>query len=114
MYALLVLSEKGIPLVLWCLQGAVNEELGLQEMTSDISKLVNLTTLIVGCSKSLECIPESLSCLQKLEAVNIRISQITDVPPGLARLANLSSLAFTDCGPLRFPPSLQVSDSDCC
>lgn len=103
-----------ICLVQYCLQVDVGEHLGLQEVTSDISKLVNLTTLDLGCSLSLEYLPESISCLQKLEVMDIYASSITEVPAGLARLANLSNLGIRGCGPLRLPPSLEVSGSDYC
>jgi hypothetical protein len=89
--------------------GAQNK--GLQELTSDISKLVNLKTLTLEENGSIEIIPESISCLQKLEDFHISDSSTDIVPTSLAALSSLTSLlirspALDDA--LQLPPSLQV------
>jgi hypothetical protein len=50
------------------------QEGGLQELTPDISRLVNLEVLRLKTNPSLGCITESISCLQKLECLHINAS----------------------------------------
>jgi hypothetical protein len=83
----------------------------LQELTSDISKLVNLRVLKLDCNDTVDNIPDSISCLQKLETLFLEYaSGITEVPVGLATLKNLACLRIIFCEDLRFPPNLQVRD----
>lgn len=81
-------------------------------MTSDISKLVNLTYLKFDDSDDLKHMHESISCLQKLEVMYINGSSLTELPSGLGKLVKLSTFEISTSGPLRFPPTLQVSESD--
>lgn len=83
-------------------------------MTDNISKLVNLKSLDLLRHSSLRNIPDSVSRLQQLRTIYIVGSPITEVPFGLEKLAKLAALLFCDCGPLRFPRSLQVSEFDGC
>jgi hypothetical protein len=85
---------------------------GLQELTPDISKLVNLKTLMLQRNGALMDIPESISCLQKLEQLCVYGGQIDELPAGLAKLANLTSLdlAALDFNDLRIPFGFQVGD----
>ncbi len=88
---------------------------GLQEMTADISKLVNLRHLVLTHGK-LEYIPESISCLQKLTALYISNSLLSEVPAGLGMLGSLASLqiVWNDTNSfLRFPTKLEVSAPIC-
>jgi hypothetical protein len=85
---------------------------GLQEMTSDISKLVNLKVLNLTQNTVLDRIPESISCLQNLQTLYIEQSPITTVPVGLATLGNLRCLTIRDTfligQPLQFPSCIKV------
>jgi Leucine-rich repeat (LRR) protein len=88
---------------------------GLEEMTSDISKLVNLRVLNLCQNTVLDRIPESVSCLQNLQTLYIEQSPITTVPVGLATLGNLRCLTIRDTSfligqPLQFPSRLKVRD----
>lgn len=80
-------------------------------MTSDISKLVKLTSLYLA-HNCFGYIPEAISCLQQLTFIKILGSPVKEVPSGLANLTDLACLEFCNCGPLRLPHNLQVSDSD--
>jgi Leucine-rich repeat (LRR) protein len=90
---------------------------GLQEMTPDIRKLVNLKVLNLCQNTVLHCIPESISCLRDLQTLYIAGSPITKLPVGLATLANLRSLTiknnFLILEPLQFPSCLKVRDLLC-
>lgn len=81
---------------------------GLQEITSDISKLVNLKDLTVERNGALSYIPEAISRLQKLENICIGGSSSSGLSFSLPGLANLLGLCIRDCEGVRFPPSLQV------
>ncbi len=85
---------------------------GLQELTPDISKLVNLRVLTLRVNGSLQSIPGCISCLQKLEELCIDRSSIEEIPLGLAALPNLTSLEFNVLmlNEFRFPFTLQVCD----
>jgi hypothetical protein len=83
----------------------------VQGLTPDISKLVNLRVLTIR-SLDVLAIPESISCLQKLEHLNLNGDRVQkDLPAGFPTLANLTSLRFASgCGvQLNFPPDLRVS-----
>jgi hypothetical protein len=84
---------------------------GLRELTSEISKLVNLKHLTLERAYPLESMPESISCLQKLQRVDIVCGPPLRVPMGFATLANLSQLSVRWCpgSGWQLPPSLQVS-----
>ncbi len=82
--------------------------MGLQELTPDISKLVNLEKLSLTGNFSVTHIPESISCLQKLELLEIGDSPIQEMPAGIAHLRNLATLYMQGCNGVRFPPDLQV------
>jgi hypothetical protein len=87
-------------------------QVGLQEVTSDISKLVNLKRLELNYNRGLQHLPESMSCLQKLESFNISDCSISELPAGLGSLASLADLhasGYEDLDGLQFPDSLQVS-----
>jgi hypothetical protein len=84
-------------------------QLGLQELTSDISKLVNLQALVLTANSSVTCIPESISCLKGLVLLTIEGSPIGEVPAGLGTLHCLTSLCIERCNGLRFPWNLQVT-----
>jgi Leucine-rich repeat (LRR) protein len=81
---------------------------GLQELTPDISKLTKLTYLSLDNNTLLEYIPESISCLQNLEALHIEDSPIREVPVSLKTLKSLDCLTLTYMGPVHFPSSLEV------
>jgi hypothetical protein len=83
---------------------------GLWEMTPDISKLVNLKELFLTGNSMLTYIPESISCLQKLECFILEESPVLEVPAGLATLANLACLDIIACERMAFPSDLQVND----
>jgi hypothetical protein len=84
---------------------------GLQELTSDISQLVNLRVLKLelGWKETVDSIPDSISCLQQLEELHLRRAEIIQLPHGLATLNNLARLELVWCAGLRFPRDLQVS-----
>jgi Leucine-rich repeat (LRR) protein len=85
---------------------------GLRELTSDVSRLVNLKKLTLHDNDMVEYIPESISCLQKLQHLRVQTSPLTNLPAGLATLANLVSLRISTTifgEGLQLPPSLQVS-----
>jgi hypothetical protein len=86
-----------------CVQNA------LQELTSDISKLVNLRVLDIDCNHTVKYMPESVSCLQKLEHLHIYNAAITQFPPGLAKLGNLATLNLFHLEGFHFPPDLKVT-----
>jgi hypothetical protein len=85
---------------------------GLQKMTSDISKLVNLKALTLCHNTVLDEIPEAISCLQSLQSFYLHFTRICKVPAGLATLANLRSISITNTifneGPMQFPTCLTV------
>jgi hypothetical protein len=84
---------------------------GLWEVTSDISKLVNLRVLTLLNNWKVRSIPDSISCLQKLEHLRIENSLSGDVPDGLSTLSNLASLHITwDPNHPEFPADLRVSN----
>jgi hypothetical protein len=87
-----------------------NGQRGLQEMTSDISKLVNLKVLNLSWNTAVNSIPESISCLQRLEELCIEYCPIQELPISFTTLANLTNLLVTGCASLRFPLDLQVTD----
>jgi hypothetical protein len=86
---------------------------GLRKMTADISKLTELTSLKVTHCCALEYIPESISCLQKLEVLDIMSTSVTAVPVGLATLASLKHLMMNFWKAIDFPPTLAVSNWLC-
>jgi hypothetical protein len=92
---------------------------GLEEITSDISKLVNLRVLSLEHSRELFSIPEAISCLQNMQTLHIEGTSITQVPLGLATLQNLRSLSIKDANhirhqPLKFPSCLKVTHFPWC
>jgi hypothetical protein len=85
------------------------EQSGLEKMTPDISKLVNLQSLCIGLDDELEHIPESISCLQQLTQLEIDGFGIGQLPAGLAMLPKLATFHLGFCGDKwRLPPNLQV------
>jgi hypothetical protein len=82
----------------------------LQELTPDISKLVNLTDLTIrNATADIEYIPDAISCLTKLEHFSIELWPMRfDVPPALTTLTDLMSLTIVGGGSFKFP-DLQVS-----
>lgn len=83
---------------------------GLEEVTSDIGRLVNLKTLFLGINAhTLTHLPESISRLQSLELLTISLSNIQQLPDGLAALPNLAKLRIDFSPGVRFPPNLQVT-----
>ncbi len=83
--------------------------MGLQEMTADISKLVNLERLTIEDSPAVKLIPEEISCLQSLEDLHLNFISVKQLPAGFTELANLEALHITWCEGIRFPPDLNVS-----
>jgi hypothetical protein len=83
---------------------------GLQELTPDISKLVNLKLLNLASNSELDYIPESISCLQNLTTLIIEDTSITAVPVGLATLRKLDGLCLKSWTGVYFPPCLEVSE----
>ncbi len=84
---------------------------GLVEIPSDISKLVNLRVLTLDINDSLNCISESISCLQSLEVLHIAGSILRSLPDGIAKLTKLTQLYINDTtqGPgLSIPANLEV------
>ncbi len=81
----------------------------LQELTADISKLVKLTSLDLEANYSLEEIPESFSCLQKLEFLRIEHAPIEAFPVALGTLGNLQCLCISYCSREDFVPNLRRS-----
>jgi hypothetical protein len=82
---------------------------GLREVTSDISNLVNLRLLTLVNNWGVRLIPDSISCLQKLEHVRIENSLYGNVADGLSTLSNLASLHITwDYLQPQFPADLRV------
>jgi Leucine-rich repeat (LRR) protein len=94
MYVILCLLRRRFISTLRC-----HAQAGLQRLTADISQLVNLRVLTLDKNRSLTYIPESISCLQKLEELCIDNGQIRKLPVGLGKLANLVSLQLNS---LRF------------
>lgn len=88
-----------------------NPQDGLQELTSDISRLVNLKELTLECNGALSYIPQALSCLQKLETTCVGEISVNGMSFSLPGVANLTGLCIWHCEDIRFPPSLQVADS---
>jgi hypothetical protein len=85
---------------------------GLQELTSDISKLLNLKVLTLSIHDKMDSIPEAISCLQELEHLEISYCPLVSrLPAGLRMLGKLVTLEITGCGPIQFPPNLQVRAS---
>jgi hypothetical protein len=84
---------------------------GLQELTLDISKLVNLKELVLQNNGAVKYIPESISCLQKLEHLHIYKGQIDELPDGLSTLNNLASLELgcLNLEDYEFPDWFQVT-----
>jgi hypothetical protein len=80
----------------------------LLELTSDISKLVNLKKLKIPTNCGVEDIPEAISCLQSLQHMCVVDSPIGALPVSFATLSNLGSLDMHWCKALSFPPNLQV------
>jgi Leucine-rich repeat (LRR) protein len=78
-------------------------------MTPDISKLVNLRFLTLYYNHALHAIPDAISCLQKLEEITLEASSVTQLPPGFATLANLTTLRIKRHNGLQFPSNLQVN-----
>jgi Leucine-rich repeat (LRR) protein len=59
---------------------------------------------------ALEYIPETISCLQKLEDVDlISNSGLQEMSTGFATLANLNQLTITHSTRWQLPPNLQIS-----
>ncbi len=79
-------------------------------MTADISKLTDLETLYITHCCALEYIPESISCLQKLDSLDIASTSVTAVPVGLATLASLTHLRMSYWKTIHLPPTLEVSN----
>lgn len=89
------------------------EQEGLEEVTSDIGRLVNLTTLFLGINgHTLTHLPDPISCLQSLEHLTISLSNIQQLPDGLAMLPNLAKLRIEFSPGVRLPLSLQVIVND--
>ncbi len=86
---------------------------GLQALTSDISKLVNLVELHLEDNPELQYIPDEISCLQSLSNIWISGSSVITVSAGLAMLATLDCLDLMGCDGVSFPPNLQVIDLGC-
>ncbi len=102
-------------------------------MTSDISRLVNLTSLSLMHNTGVTCLPESISCLQKLErlevdscplihlpesvsclqaleVLEVDCCPLSQLPAGLGMLGNLSTLSICNTLPgMRFPLDVQVT-----
>ncbi len=84
-------------------------QVGQQDLTSDISRLVNLKSLMLLGDPKLRSIPESISCLQKLETFYIALSKCSELPAGLGKLENLKTLVVNNSGNgLRVVPNLEV------
>ncbi len=81
-------------------------------MTSDITRLVNLKTLKLG-GQDIPYIPESMSCLKKLEHFAIFCSESNELPAGLGMLENLVTLHVSFCNALRIVPNLEVIHLEC-
>ncbi len=67
---------------------------GLEEVTSDITKLVNLRVLNLATNRSVTCIPEEISCLQKLEHLTVERCPVHEMPASLSTLSNLISFQY--------------------
>jgi hypothetical protein len=63
---------------------------GLEELTSDISKLVNLRVLNLSRHDRVDSIPESISCLRCLQHLQIESCALSDMPLGLGMLPKLT------------------------
>ncbi len=70
--------------------------------------MVNLRALHLECHQTINYMPESISCLQKLEHLHIEKVTIRELPVGLAKLANLATLSLNAFEDFSFPPDLQV------
>jgi hypothetical protein len=86
---------------------------GLQEMTSDISKLVNLKVLKLEDNFDLQRWHASIGYLQRLEHLHIDNSTSEEVPAGFGMLASMTKLYFRPCGGMQVFPDLQVSRLSC-
>lgn len=83
-------------------------QVGLEELTSDIGKLVNLKVLTLEGNYCITHIPESISCLQKLENLCIDRSPIENWPAVLGPLTSLTSLGILWNGELEVHLNIQV------
>jgi hypothetical protein len=72
-------------------------------MTADVSKLVNLRTLQLNMTHKTQHLPDSISCLQKLELLAIDAFDVGELPAGLAKLENLVILHLFNNGHLWDP-----------
>ncbi len=71
---------------------------------------MNLRHLNLSSHDSAGQLPESISCLQKLETFALEGFEFTEVAEGFGSLASLRSLVIKD-GDFDFPSNLQVWDS---
>ncbi len=77
-------------------------------LTSDISKLVNLTSLFFADWVE-DDIPNSISCLQKLKTMYVSVQGILGLGEGLATLENLGSLTILS-EDVWFPKDMKVPE----
>jgi hypothetical protein len=82
---------------------------GLRELTEDISMLLNLKSLHLRGNPNISYIPESISCLLKLEHFSIDISDISELPAGLGKLENLMTLSVSYIHTTLGVPNLEVT-----
>jgi Leucine-rich repeat (LRR) protein len=80
----------------------------LQELTNDISKLVNLHSLALKDNNAINRIPESISHLENLKLFELSTNLPLHLPDAFARLRKLEKLAITRCASLRIPENLEV------
>jgi hypothetical protein len=95
---------------LWSVCFGILQE-GLKAVSDGISKLVNLRVLTLTNNTSVTHIPEAISCLQKLEHLEVLKCPVNNMPANLNMLTNLTSLQYrsTAYGAPEFFPSLQVN-----
>jgi hypothetical protein len=84
---------------------------GLEKMTPEVGKLVNLRVLKLVNNTRLGSLPESISCLRKLEVLHLEECPVSALPEGFGTLANLQTLCVKRSRTLGFcfPPDLKVT-----
>jgi hypothetical protein len=80
---------------------------GVQELTTDVSSLVNLVHLDCNVTRRMQSIPDSISCLQMLTYLHVR-GLFTDVGGGLPTLRKLAKLCLNSLHNIQLSDNLQV------
>jgi hypothetical protein len=80
------------------------------EMSPEVGKLVNLRVMKLEANPALFDLPDSISCLQRLELLHIDGCPMHKLPQGFGALANLKTLRLIYTAGTKFPSDLKVRD----